>query len=352
MDTMLKKPPPGDIWGKAKPMCTLESPNTVSLHGSPPLPPANCTPCCQVIEMLKRPFKDDSNPNGKLELSQVHEPIHRCLHTMCVLSYKLLKAMVRGSARFALMLSEHIPFMQTHLGERLNASETLMEIFQNNRSLLEHLNEEILSYFVKICGTKKRHAQYLDFLCVLCLCDGTPVTRNQVLCHTLGPAAGMQRCAKVMQPTCNGHALASQPLCNATKHMERSCNAMQRPSSQRGCRAHKYCGLEAYSMFEMRVCQSTTHGSTTRRAPCIRPGSGFVCPAVPPGNVLTLHTCEPVSTEAHTGLLKGLEWGVAASSACRARRDGRHWPKCSLPVLASIDAPAQAAARALIVTIP
>lgn len=35
-------------------------------------------------------------------------------------------------------------------------------------------------------ATNRRNAQYLDFLCVLCLCEGAPITRNQdVICQQL-----------------------------------------------------------------------------------------------------------------------------------------------------------------------
>eukprot|EP00667_Euglena_gracilis_P000044 EG_transcript_44 len=162
-----------------------------------------------VVDILKRPFRTEENPGGRLELADVYLPHHRPLYTCCIMCYRLLRQMVRGEATFALELAEHIPFMQRHVGQRLRVAETLLEIFHDNRLLLGQLSEDVLAYFVKICATNRRNAQYLDFLCVLCLCEGAPITRNQdVICqqllkkkaHVLLPMQRQQGQVMVMLP--------------------------------------------------------------------------------------------------------------------------------------------------------
>ena len=61
-----------------------------------------------------------------------------------------------------------------------------MEIFKDNKPLLEQLNEDILTCFVQLCTHPKKQAQYLNFLCELCVCEGAAIIKNQdIICQRL-----------------------------------------------------------------------------------------------------------------------------------------------------------------------
>ena len=56
---------------------------------------------------------------------------------------------VKGSPPNAMQLSKYIPFMQSQLPYGFRVADTLMEIFKDNRGLLEEMNEEVLTCFVR-----------------------------------------------------------------------------------------------------------------------------------------------------------------------------------------------------------
>ena len=79
----------------------------------------------------------------------------------------------------------------------LLVADTLMEIFKDNRVLLEQLNEKVLRCFVghppgstDSVASAGHNARYLDFLGHLCVCDGVGIPTNQVCtAHAVHPKA-------------------------------------------------------------------------------------------------------------------------------------------------------------------
>ena len=91
------------------------------------------------IHMLSAPFAESAGGGATYRLSDLADPANQDLNSVCALCYRLLRQMVKGSPPFALQLAEWIPFIQSQLGPCRLAADTLSEMFQDNRILLEQV---------------------------------------------------------------------------------------------------------------------------------------------------------------------------------------------------------------------
>eukprot|EP00667_Euglena_gracilis_P000060 EG_transcript_60 len=110
--------------------------------------------------------------------------VHHKVKYLCQLCYRLLRHMVRGSVHYALRLAPHVPFLQSQVKLGFGAVEAIVEVFRNNRVLLEQIDEEVLDCLVQMAY--KEHAKCLTFLAELCVCEtvGIPKTQ-QIVCQRL-----------------------------------------------------------------------------------------------------------------------------------------------------------------------
>ena len=87
---------------------------------------------------------------------------------------------VKGNSHFAMRLSEYIPFMQTQLECGFNVADTIMEIFKDNKLLLEReITGDILDCFIGHLDHIGFQRQYINFLSELCVCQGQGIPANQ-----------------------------------------------------------------------------------------------------------------------------------------------------------------------------
>ena len=124
---------------------------------------------------------------------------------VCALGYRLLQRMVSGSPAFAFRLAEYIPFIQSQLGAVSQATDTLSEMFHNNRQLLDQLPERLVTCFVRQCIDRGHEAGYLNFLSELCVCDEQGILKNQtIICkRLLEENTSMVLPMKVRAPPCH-----------------------------------------------------------------------------------------------------------------------------------------------------
>eukprot|EP00667_Euglena_gracilis_P000026 EG_transcript_26 len=131
-----------------------------------------------VVEMLRRPFQSAGKGGAAVSFAHLTEEKHWALQRLCILGYRLLKLMVRGNPENGRQLSQFIPFMQTQLFSPLPVADTVSEIFNGNRRLLEHLTEDLIKCFLG-SETQPQNPSYMNFLCQLCVCDGVGIPNNQ-----------------------------------------------------------------------------------------------------------------------------------------------------------------------------
>jgi hypothetical protein len=69
--------------------------------------------------------------------------------------------------------------MQRALGIGVRAAETLREVFADNAEMLDLVTDEIVERFVHLIRDVGREARFVEFLIVLCSCNGRAVRPNQ-----------------------------------------------------------------------------------------------------------------------------------------------------------------------------
>eukprot|EP00667_Euglena_gracilis_P000792 EG_transcript_792 len=174
--------------GRLIAFCTQsDDPNPLTRAGVP-IPPHQRTLLDQgvhhlVVEMLRCPFAgvDDSPP--AILLAEVEQPEHRLVSHICRLGYRLLQLMVKGNSRHALHLSGYIQFMQSQLPCGFAVADTIIELFRDNRVVLEGLPEEVVDGFVRHMdrwrGPGDLSPAWVHFLSELCVCEGQGIPLNQ-----------------------------------------------------------------------------------------------------------------------------------------------------------------------------
>eukprot|EP00117_Sycon_ciliatum_P048000 scpid3078/ scgid34229/ Inositol 1,4,5-trisphosphate receptor type 1; IP3 receptor isoform 1; Type 1 inositol 1,4,5-trisphosphate receptor len=112
---------------------------------------------------------------GKDHLGDVCAEIYNCLETY----------LLGNSRKNELYAAGYIPFFQSQIGKGLNAERMAMELARDNRDIIDRLPHSQIDSFVKLLMERK-DGRYLDFLGVLCVCDGIAIPENQVyICQKL-----------------------------------------------------------------------------------------------------------------------------------------------------------------------
>lgn len=133
-----------------------------------------------VIQMLQVTLFQQLDPNSTAE----HPLTHNKIKFLCTLCYRLLRLMIKGTINYALRLSQYIPFMQSQVSLGIGVADTIMEVFKDNRVLLEQMTEDVLDCFVQLA--QKRYSRYLIFLAELCICEEVGIPKNQrIICNRL-----------------------------------------------------------------------------------------------------------------------------------------------------------------------
>ena len=88
-----------------------------------------------------------------------------------------------------------------------------MQIFKDNRVLLEQSNEEVLQCFVGFPSYRTGHnARYLNFLCQLCVCNGFGIPKSQdIICQNVMDPAN-QRLLPMKMDDSTGQILIMVPM--------------------------------------------------------------------------------------------------------------------------------------------
>ncbi|XP_062518427.1 inositol 1,4,5-trisphosphate receptor type 1-like isoform X2 [Corticium candelabrum] len=99
--------------------------------------------------------------------------------SVCQHAYRALeKYLVGNSRKNELYVAKYIPWYQTQIGLGLNAETMVMELVRDNRKIVDRIEESQIDKFIEFLQKKRDH-RYLDFLGVLCVCDGVAIPSNQ-----------------------------------------------------------------------------------------------------------------------------------------------------------------------------
>jgi len=96
------------------------------------------------------------------------------------LIYKFFQMIVKGNKKLGIHVANWINIYFTHMGCGVGVRKTLIELFKDNRILLENISEQYMNSFVQLLLESGRDAKLLEFLTTLCTCDDQPVFKNQI----------------------------------------------------------------------------------------------------------------------------------------------------------------------------
>ncbi|XP_065834186.1 inositol 1,4,5-trisphosphate receptor type 3-like isoform X2 [Oscarella lobularis] len=98
---------------------------------------------------------------------------------VCQAAYHVLEQYLVGNSRKnELYVAKYIPFFQGQIGQGLKAETMVMELVRDNRKIVDRVEESQIDRFVNFL-TESRDYRFLDFLGVLCVCDGIAIPTNQ-----------------------------------------------------------------------------------------------------------------------------------------------------------------------------
>jgi hypothetical protein len=78
-----------------------------------------------------------------------------------------------------LIVAKYISVIQGQIGVIPEATDTLMELFRDNRRLLDSLTDDQIFFFILFLQEKGRDPSFMKFLSVLCSCQNVSLPKNQ-----------------------------------------------------------------------------------------------------------------------------------------------------------------------------
>jgi len=140
-----------------------------------------------VLNILRAPFEEvesDGKTKKKalMDIKQIQKNEDlKPYHYICQLCYRLLKQVIKDNPECERALSkpEIVGFMQTQLGYQLKTADTLMELFKDNRFLLDTLKDAHIDEFFKLIDEVGKLSRYMNFLNALVTCHGEGHPKNQ-----------------------------------------------------------------------------------------------------------------------------------------------------------------------------
>jgi hypothetical protein len=118
-----------------------------------------------LFEILRAPF--DTKNGTRVAPIPIHEimknPDFKVLFLICQLCYRLLKQVIKDNDECERYLSRPaiVDFMQEQLGYQLKTADTLMELFRDNRYLLDRLSDKHINVFFDLIRDVGKLSRYM-----------------------------------------------------------------------------------------------------------------------------------------------------------------------------------------------
>ena len=108
-------------------------------------------------------------------------PEHQNTMVVVNAAFRVLDSFLKGNSRKnELYISRHVPILWSMFGTEMKVEPMFNELVRDNVQIILLCGEEEIEFIVKLLSDKKC-ADFLEFLSVLSVCDGTPVTEMQNL---------------------------------------------------------------------------------------------------------------------------------------------------------------------------
>ncbi|KAK3233488.1 hypothetical protein CYMTET_56220 [Cymbomonas tetramitiformis] len=126
-----------------------------------------------LIALLEELFQEKAIPPKLIETL----PVYGLLY-MCQLVYRVLKQACKDHLANKNHLSVHIPVMQQHLGTEMKPANTILEIYCDNKELVQSIEDKHLNQYLELMR-RFRQPRFAEFLVSCSDCSGQPVPLNQ-----------------------------------------------------------------------------------------------------------------------------------------------------------------------------
>eukprot|EP00053_Salpingoeca_punica_P017480 m.168492 g.168492 ORF g.168492 m.168492 type:complete len:2590 (+) comp17217_c0_seq4:243-8012(+) len=139
-----------------------------------------------LISMLQVPFRPYNTSASAVDFQSLGDPRHKNTKQVAVAVYSVLEAYLNGDSRKnELYICRHIGFFQTQIGGLLPVEEMYIELVCDNFKVISQMKIEEIMQFIDLLRRDK-NPDCLNFLCVLCECEGVPINENQnLICDAL-----------------------------------------------------------------------------------------------------------------------------------------------------------------------
>jgi len=201
---------------------------------------SDCLPH-QVLLTLTEPFKphlfafEDLGGHNGSPSGHAASQLKRSM----VLALRLCRHLVRDNSPNKRCMVSHVPLFQSMLSKGLKAAQTLRECFADNVQMLDLVTDELVDRFVQLIREAGRETYFVEFLMVLCECQGKAVRHNQWrVCRLLMQAAPELLLQLRLTPT-GEIAISGDPRFFPTFHEVREI-ARDRPEIESSRRPHVY----------------------------------------------------------------------------------------------------------------
>ncbi|KAL1529829.1 hypothetical protein AB1Y20_000761 [Prymnesium parvum] len=131
------------------------------------------------IKCVALPFSTRLFSSADLDTaSKRSRPPASDLHYMGCLAMRLARHIIRDSSSNKEHALKYVDQLQSMMGYNMKVADVVTEIFADNESV-DLVRESSIHLFVNLIRTAGRKPQYVDFLNVLCKCNGRAVRTNQ-----------------------------------------------------------------------------------------------------------------------------------------------------------------------------
>ena len=139
-----------------------------------------------LVEMLQMPFTPFNTSPSAIDFHNLLNPRYRSTKRICDATYGVLQAFLLGDSRKnELYIARHIAFFQTQIGGFVQVEKMYTELVRDNNKIISNMGPEEMGGFIELLKHDK-NADYLEWLSVLCECEGVPIGANQsAICRGL-----------------------------------------------------------------------------------------------------------------------------------------------------------------------
>ena len=129
---------------------------------------------------IKKLLKNQSK-SALHDYNNIVEPEHQKTMVVVNAAFRVLDSFLKGNSRKnELYISRHVPILWSMFGTEMKVEPMFNELVRDNLQIILLCGEEEIKFIVQLLKENKC-ADFLEFLSVLSVCDGTPVTEMQNL---------------------------------------------------------------------------------------------------------------------------------------------------------------------------